>query len=78
MLKYGYDQSSKRMALGIWIAVSTMLLGAMLLPLYWFWNRIASRPAVLVFILGPLAWALFSWWRLTFSTAKRIRALPEQ
>jgi hypothetical protein len=30
MLKYGYDQSSKRMALGIWIAVSTMLLGAML------------------------------------------------
>jgi hypothetical protein len=40
MLKYGYDQSSKRMALGIWIAVSTMLLGAMLLPLYWFWNRL--------------------------------------
>ena len=73
-----YGRSTKRGALGLWIGVSAVLLGAMLLPLYWFWDRIASRPMVLVLILGLLVWALFTWWRLVISTTKRISSLPEQ
>ena len=58
--------------------MSAAMLGAMLLPLYWFWDRIASRHGILLLILGLLAWALFTWGKLMFSTAKRIRNLPEQ
>lgn len=76
--KKTYDRSSKRIALVIWSAVSAMLLGAMLLPLYWFWDRIASRPTVLVLILGLLALALFTWWKLVFAAGRRIRGLSEQ
>ena len=76
--KKAYDRSAKRGALGLWVGVSAVLLGAMLLPLYWFWDRIASRPVVLVLILGLLAWAIFAWWQLVISTAKRIRSLPER
>jgi hypothetical protein len=76
--KKAYDQSSKRAALGLWIAMSVVVVGAMLLPLYWFWDRIASRPGILVLILGLLIWALFNWWRLSLSTARRIRSLPDQ
>lgn len=73
-----YDRNSKRLAMGLWIAVSAAILGAMLLPLYWFWDRIASRPSILLLILGLLAWALFTWWRLVFSIAKKVRSFPEQ
>ena len=73
-----YDRSAKRGALGLWIGVSAVLLGVMLLPLYLFWDRIASRPVVLVLILGLLAWALFTCWRLVISTAKRVSSLPER
>ena len=73
-----YGRSTKRGALSLWIGVSAVLLGAMLLPLYWFWDRIASRPVVLVLILGLLAWALFTWWQFVISTVKRISSLPEQ
>lgn len=76
--KKAYDRSSKRLTMGLWIAVSAAMLVAMLLPLYWFWDRIASRPSILLLILGLLAWALFSWWKLVFSVAKRIRTLTEQ
>jgi hypothetical protein len=73
-----HDRSSKRAALGLWLAMSAVVVGAMLLPLYWFWDRIASRPGILVLILGLLAWALFNWWKLVLSTARRIRSLPER
>jgi hypothetical protein len=76
--KKAYERSAKRGALGLWIGFSAVLLGAMLLPLYWFWDRIASRPVVLVLILALLAWAIFTWWQLVISTAKRIRSHPER
>ena len=72
-----YDRNSKRVALGLWIAISATMLGALVLPLYWFWDRIASRPSILLLILGLLAWTLFNGGKLMFSTAKRIRKLPE-
>lgn len=75
--KKTYDEGSKRGALAVWIAVSAVLLGVLLLPLYWFWDRIAARPSVLAIILCLLAWALFNWWKLVFSTARRIQNLPE-
>ena len=76
--KNAYDRSIKRLALGIWVAVGAGLLAAMLIPLYWFWDRIASRPTILALILGLLVWALLTWWQLVFSIAKRICGLPEQ
>lgn len=77
--KKTYDRNSKRAALGLLIVMSAAMLGAMLLPLYWFWDRIASRgPSILAIVLGLLAWALFHWWRLVLSMGKRIRGFPEQ
>ena len=76
--KKKYDRNSKRVALGLWIAISAAMIGALVLPLYWFWDRIASKPSVLFLILGLFAWALFTWSKVVLSTAKRIRALPEQ
>ena len=76
--KKTYDRSSKRAALGLWIGIGAAVLGAMLLPLYWFWDRLASRPNILLVILGLLAWALFNWAKMMFSTVRRIRSLPEQ
>jgi hypothetical protein len=76
--KKTYDRSSKRLTMGLWVAVSAAMLGAMLLPLYWFWDRLASRPSILLLILGLFAWALFTWWKLVLSIAKGIRSLPEQ
>jgi hypothetical protein len=76
--KRTYDGSSKRLTMGLWIAVSVAMLGAMLLPFYWFWDRVASRPSILLLILGLLAWALFTWWKLVLSVTKGIRRLPEQ
>lgn len=73
-----YDRNSKRLAMALWIALNAAMLGAMLLPLYWFWDRIAARPSILLLILGLLAWALFTWWNLLLSVGKRIRGLPEQ
>ena len=73
-----YDRNTKRRALGIWVALSAGMLGAMLLPLYWFWDRIAARTPILVLILCLLAWALFTWWRLVVVMAKGLRNLPEQ
>jgi hypothetical protein len=77
--KKTFDRSSKQTALGLWIAISAATLGGMLLPLYWFWDRIASRgPGILILILGLLAWALFNWGKLVFSMGRRIRRLPEE
>lgn len=73
-----YDRGTKRSAFRIWLALSAALLGAMLLPLYWFWPRLAARPVVLVVVLGLLSWALFNWWKLVISMIKGLRNLPEQ
>lgn len=65
--------------MGLWIAMSAAMIGVMLLPLYWFWDRIASRgSSILLLILGLLAWALFTWWKMVLSVANGIRNLPEQ
>ena len=72
-----FDRNTKRRALGLWFGLGAVMLGAMLLPLYFFWDRIASRPMVLALVLALLVWALFTLGRLVISTAKRIRSLPE-
>jgi hypothetical protein len=51
--KRTYDRSSKRLTMVLWVAVSAAMLGAMLLPLYWFWDRLASRPSILLFDSWP-------------------------
>jgi len=73
-----FDRITKRRALVVWIGLCAALLVAMLVPLYWFWDRLASRPGVLVTILGLLAWALFNWWKMATLVAKQIRHLPQK
>ena len=72
------DRSTKNYALTVWIALCTALLGFMLLPLYWYWDRFAARPTLFALILCSLAWALFNWWKLAFTVLKGIRNLPEK
>jgi hypothetical protein len=73
-----YDRSTKQAALALWTTCSALLLGVMLLPLYWYWDRLVARQSVFALILCSLAWALFNWWKLVSTAFKRIRALPEQ
>jgi hypothetical protein len=73
-----YDRNTKQAALVLWTACSALLLGAMLLPLYWYWDRLVARQSVFALIVCSLAWALFNWWKLASTTFKRIRTLPEQ
>jgi hypothetical protein len=65
-----YDPNTKRLAMGLWLALSAGMLGAMLLPLYWFWDRIAAKPLLLVLVLGLLGWAMFTWGKLVITMAK--------
>ncbi|HKP35165.1 MAG TPA: hypothetical protein VJT70_10360 [Sphingomicrobium sp.] len=50
---------------------------ALILPFYWFWDRIAARTDMLVLIGGLLAWAEWNWWRFSAGVLSRIRKLPE-
>ena len=60
------------------LAISAVVLAAMLWPLYWFWDRIATSPAYLVLVLGALAVCLFNGAKYVLILTKTLRSLPEQ
>ena len=75
--KKTHDKSSKLAALRLWGAMSFVLLAVLFVPLYFYWDKIAARPTVLVLILALLAYAIFNWAKMAVAIAQGIRNLPE-
>ena len=71
------DKSSKLAALRVWGAMSFVLLAVLFVPLYFYWDKIAARPAVLVMVLALLGYAIFAWAKMATTIAQSIRNLPE-
>ena len=72
-----YNETIKRSALALWVLLGACMLGALILPFYWFWEKIAARTDTLAIIVGLLLWAMWNWCKLVVHVSKGIRNLPE-
>lgn len=61
------------------LSIHAVLLGMLLIPLYWFWDRILARPpSTLALVLALTAYLLFTWGKVMLAIAKAIHNLPER
>lgn len=79
MSQKAYSRKEKRLAVAVFLVLNAAFLGVMLLPLYWFWDRIAARPpSIWAIIIGLTGYMLYAAARFTFAMTKKLSALPER
>ena len=73
------SRKEKRLSVAIFLFLNAAFLGVMLLPLYWFWHRIAARPpSIWAIIIGLTGYLIYTWAKFTFAMTRSLNALRER